>query len=116
MNEAPVLDLESALARVENDSELYLDLVGIFLGDYLSNLSAIRNAASDGNSQQVERLAHSIKSSLGNIGGMRAFNAALRLEMAGKKGEKEQLSGLIQDLEAEIDSFIKAFHEYEAGA
>ena len=108
MSENKVFDFEAAINRVEGDEELYRELFDLFLSDCDETLATIRSGIEAGNHTQVERTAHSIKSSLGNLGGMRAFDAALKLEMAGKSmGQQGDESALFATLEAEVSAFVQ---------
>ena len=112
MSESKVFDFEAAINRVEGDEDLYRELFDLFLSDSDQTLETIRTAIESGNHTQVERTAHSIKSSLGNLGGMKAFDAALKLEMAGKAcNPKTDESALFEVLQNEVDAFVQAARE-----
>ena len=112
MDENVVFDVEAALNRVEGDEALYRELVELFLSDYENTLAAISGALHDGNHTQVERSAHSIKSSLGNLGAMKAQSAAFKLELAGRnKSDLSEIKGDFSSLKNEIALFIDAVHK-----
>ena len=82
--EAP--DWESALERVAGDRELLTELVRLFLGQYPGWVADLRRGLAAGDAGAVRRVAHNLKSCLGNFGARAAFEQALRVETIGREG------------------------------
>jgi PAS domain S-box-containing protein len=98
-----VIDLEEMLSRVDGDEELMLELVGLFLEEYAGLLLNIEEALAQGNCQELEFAAHTLKGSVGNFGAKSAYDAAWNLEMMGREGDLSGAAEAYVALQAEID-------------
>ena len=114
MNDHPVVDLEGVLERVEGDKELLLELVELFAKDKQKQIEQIRSAMQRGIASEIGASAHAIKSALGNLGAMKAWDLAAQLERAGKESRLSDAPALFSSLEASIDEFEGAFAELHA--
>lgn len=101
-NQIAVLDRAVALERVGGDSELLQEMAQLFLEEYPSQLDAVRAAVSARDARALERSAHSLKGSVGNFGAAAAQEAALRLEMIGRRGELQELEQAFRSLESAL--------------
>lgn len=106
MNELLVFDEDAVMSRVENDLELFKELVEIFLEEYSAQLSDLEAVLAAGDAYAVNRKAHSIKSALGNLGGMCAHATAFELEKAGKEEKLADAPPLLQKLKEEVAKFL----------
>ena len=109
-------DKEGALDRIDGDLELLNELVEIFLDEHKGQLAEMHRAIEKSDGVALSRAAHSIKSALGNLGGMAAHAAAFRLELAGKEGNFTEIPALCADLELEIKKFLSAVQSFLAEA
>ena len=66
MNEQ-TLDLNEFLERVQDDKELLLELLDIFVNDYKEKSRLLNQAISQKDIEQVKGIAHSLKGAYGNI-------------------------------------------------
>ena len=105
MKEAEDFDLNGALERVDQDKELFFELFEMFFEDYEAQAAAIRESIEQSSGKGLEESAHSIKSALGNIGAMKAFEMAYTLE---KIGRSESLDGASE----KFDELIKLIETY----
>lgn len=87
----------------DGDPELLLDLIDMFLADAPSKVQAIVDGASSGDAEAVERAAHSLKGSSGNLGAVLLMDVAEKLQVAGRQGDATSISSLIESLQAESD-------------
>ena len=62
------LDKAVALDRLGGDEELLQEVAELFLEEYPPLMTQIRSAIDNGNSQELERSAHSLKGSVANFG------------------------------------------------
>jgi two-component system, sensor histidine kinase and response regulator len=87
MNEQPLLD-GAAVARLQRlgGGELLRGMLELFLTQGPERLDAMDAAAAAGDAAHVERAAHSLKSSAGNLGAQRLQHAAELLELAAGAG------------------------------
>lgn len=110
MQETKILDIEGVLSRLDNDRELFHDLVELFFSTYDEAMQAIVAASRNHDMKGVECSAHSIKGALGNIGAMKAHAVAFALERLGRAQSSDNLDELLSALTAEIQNFRS---EYE---
>ena len=108
----PILDLETALERIENDRELYLQIVQIYITDAPKQLGGIYQALGTLDRKVIERHAHSLKSASANVGAERARWAASALEDQAPSAEIIEVERLAQLLKAEIASALGALENY----
>src|SRR5258706_9292041 len=82
-----VFDVEDALARIEGDRELLIEVAGLFRRDCPKILEDIRDGISRCDASNLEREAHKLKGSLGALSARSAAVAAQKLEAIGKRGD-----------------------------
>lgn len=69
---------------LDGDPELRQELAELFLADYSLQLSKIREAIDDRNGPELRIVAHTLKGSCGVFRDQQAYDAALKLEHAGR--------------------------------
>jgi HPt (histidine-containing phosphotransfer) domain-containing protein len=74
-----------ALKRVAGDRELLRELVTVFLDECPRWLEELRAAVAGQDATRVQRLAHTTKGALGQLGAEVAFAVAERLERMGRE-------------------------------
>ena len=95
MNEKP-LDTEEFMNRVQDDKDLFFELLDIFVQDFQTKRQELKEAIDKNDSQTIEHVAHFLKGSCGNISAKTLKATFTKLE---EKGTKGYLEGLHQDLE-----------------
>lgn len=108
-----IYDHKKAMAVTDGDESLLRELLLTFRqtrGEMINNLEkSIETREAD----RVRRIAHSLKGSLSNLGGVAASAAARELEMLGAAGSLDQadecLKGLIEEVE-KFDAVSAAYH------
>ncbi|MEX2093197.1 MAG: Hpt domain-containing protein [Pirellulales bacterium] len=103
-----VLDVKGTLARFGGDRQLFQEIIGFFLEDSPPLLSELRRAAEAAHSQAVRSTAHALKGLAAGCGGVRAAQAAQRVENAGAVDDLENIDSLIDALESEFDLLRRA--------
>jgi two-component system, sensor histidine kinase and response regulator len=106
LQSAGFLDVAAALERVEGDHELLEELVRLFVEGCPAAMREIRQAFSDRDAHQLDRLAHTMKGSSASLGANRVSEAALVLEMRARAGALENAGELIDVLQGELDRVI----------
>ena len=101
--DADVLDVASALDRVEGDRELLGELVALFSEETAQSAREIRAAFNAGDSKLLERLAHTVKGAASNIGAVAVSGAARALEEHARATGVQDAHGKIVALEAEME-------------
>jgi HPt (histidine-containing phosphotransfer) domain-containing protein len=100
----PVLDVRGALARLDGDDDLLVDLLRFFLEDSTRLQEQLAAAVSAGDAQEARVTAHAIKGLVAGCGGVRAAEAAKRVEHGGQAGDLAGLPALVEALAAELDA------------
>jgi CheY-like chemotaxis protein len=109
--EPVVFDRQTALARVEGDLELLRRLVHLFTRQSARLLDEIKAAVARGDGPALERAAHKLKGSLGNLGAVKAAAAAGRLEVLGRRGELATAGAAGAELERDVARLRSALAE-----
>jgi HPt (histidine-containing phosphotransfer) domain-containing protein len=106
-----LLDLARVLDRVGGDQDLLKEIAEIFLEEYPGLLQEIREAVKSGDSQRLERAAHSLKGSVSNFGVQPATQAALQLEQLGRRGQVKGSAEALTVLERQLRLLDSALNE-----
>ena len=112
-----VLDPE-VLANLRDlgDAELLAELAGMFFDDATSRLGELREAVEAGDAAGVERVAHTLKGSSGNMGAARMSAICAELQDVGASGDLARAPGLLGGLEEEFGRVRPALEaEMEGG-
>ena len=100
----------------EGETDIVAELAGMFLGDARPRLSALEEAVQNDDAPAVERLAHTLKGSSGNMGARGMSALCARLEDAGASGDLSQSFRLLRRLKEEFARVDRAFEaEIEGG-
>ena len=83
----PILDREEVLDRMEGDEDLLAELYVLFLEEGPKKLDAIRESLKAGETEDLERLAHSMKGIAGTVGALALQQTAQEMERAAHEGE-----------------------------
>jgi two-component system sensor histidine kinase/response regulator len=98
-----VLDRAAFFERIEGDTDLLADMVGLFLRECPCHLVAIREAVACGDARTLERAAHTLKGSVSNFAAPAAAAAVLRLERMGREGDLARAAEDCAALEMELE-------------
>jgi CheY-like chemotaxis protein/HPt (histidine-containing phosphotransfer) domain-containing protein len=97
-----VFDHVALLSRIEGDETLLQELVGLFLEDTPQRLDHLHTAFANNDLPALERAAHTLKGSVGNLCARRAFEAAKRLERCAQMGDVRRVTDALTDLDTEM--------------
>jgi HPt (histidine-containing phosphotransfer) domain-containing protein len=106
------LDVDGTLARFGGDYELFVEMAGFFLEDAPMLYSELCDAARSGDAARVRMKAHALKGLVAGCGGVRAANAAQKVETAGEESDLSRISGLIEALGDELELLKQAHLAY----
>lgn len=106
-----IYDKKAVLERCDNDVELIKELMQMFIEDYPKSISDIEYAVESKDPGKIDRSAHAIKSALGNLGGMKAYQIAYDLELSGKKNNITDSPSLLKNLKDAISEFLSVWEE-----
>ena len=106
-----VWDRAGVFNRVDNDRELFLEILGMFKEDFPPALAALKSAVQSADLKASSVLSHKLKGMLANLGGVAAATAASTLESLASAKDAKSLADALAALERESLDFI---HEVDA--
>ena len=105
LREIPIFDRDRALARMDNDVELFKEIVQIYFSEVPEQTAGMATALKNSDRVQIERLAHSLKSSSGNVGASLTSEIARQIEDGAREKSIEVLSELFTKMQSEFEKF-----------
>ncbi len=106
-----IFDFKAALDRMGGDEEILREIAALFIEDSPEQLRRIRQSIDDGDTHAMERAAHTLKGSVANFGAEKAVQAALTLEIMGRKGQLTEANQCYQELETAIEEVQSALRK-----
>ncbi len=110
------LSRAQALRRVGGDVGLLAELARMFLDDYPRQLAELQAAVGRGDGPAVQRLAHTLKGTVGVFGAEAAVEAARRLEAAARAGDLTHAGQDAAGLEKALADIRPALEAWADGA
>ncbi len=110
--ESRLLD-PSALERLLDwgGQDLVGKMIDLFSENAPGKVNQIRQGVHEGDLRLVERGAHSLKSSSGNVGAERVRSLAQRIEALAEAGEGEEVPHLLEELDKTLARTVPALAE-----
>jgi signal transduction histidine kinase/CheY-like chemotaxis protein len=108
---ADVLDYGGLLTRVNGDIALLQELVTLFLEDYAQRLACIEDAVTRADWQELGRVLHALKGTVGNFAAHAVLEVILRFEAALVTGKLRTIAGVHTALVEELERLKKALTE-----
>jgi two-component system, sensor histidine kinase and response regulator len=99
-----VIDWEEALAAVQGDRELLLEILEAFLTEGPQLLADANAAASRDDTAGLERAAHTLKAALRYIGATATSSQAARLEQTAKARDLAASKPLLEAVDRDLQS------------
>jgi CheY-like chemotaxis protein len=96
--------------QAEGEPDILEELIGLFFEEAPPKLVALREAVEEDDARAVERVAHSLKGSSGNMGAMRVAAVYSEIEKVGGSGDLTRAPELIERLEVEFDRTRRALN------
>jgi HPt (histidine-containing phosphotransfer) domain-containing protein len=101
-----LVDKEEALQMHNGDTDFLIEIWKLFLDDAKSKLEVMDQALAEQDSVQVERLAHSLKSSAAVIGSRVLSEKAASLETTARGGNSEDVRNSYFDFRETLDGVL----------
>ena len=102
----PVLDMtvvEELLSLCDDgDPELLLDLIQLYLDDSPAKIQGLRQGIASGDFEMVERAAHALKGSSGNLGARLLQDTCEQLQLTARHQDKTAIRQLVTRAHAEF--------------
>ena len=99
---------------VPGEPDVLTEVLQMFLQEFPPRVERMRNAWAAGNIEEMQRSAHSLKGSAGNIGAKRLYRVCAELDDMGRAGDLTKSAPLVDALateygkvESEINRLIK---------
>ena len=112
--ETDLINIREGLMRLGGNKEAYARVLELFVNNQRNVPGDILLAMKAGDLKLAERLAHTIKGVAGNVGATRVQDAALPLEQAFKRGDVDEASHLLRELEKRFVKVLKVVDEWLA--
>ncbi len=108
--QAVVADFGKARQTMDDNQELFEEIVRLFLQDAPPHIQKIKDGLAQGDADAVRHSAHALKGMVGIFAAERSLQAAAKVEqLAGKSG----LEDLVADLEASLADLEAAIRAYQ---
>ena len=111
-----IFDPSQMLQNIGGDEELLIQLVDLFLERQADMMSQIRQALSLGDTVTVERAAHTLKGTAGNLCAPEVALAAGRLEAIGRLGTLHDAPTVYAHLEMEMLRLLRVLADYRGSS
>ncbi|MBX3462570.1 MAG: Hpt domain-containing protein [Planctomycetes bacterium] len=98
----------------DGDPELLLDLIQMFLDDGPAKVQAVHEGLATGDFDKVERAAHSLKGSSGNLGARLVQDTCERIQLSSRArrfDESRDLAGRLRDQFAAAETALRHLHD-----
>jgi len=105
------VNVDLAIDKIGGRVEFYRKLLGIFLDTHANDVEQFHELTGSHRYEEAVRLAHSLKSSAGNIGATTLQKLALDLEMAFEDNPEEASVHQLPPVISELDIVIPALRE-----
>jgi HPt (histidine-containing phosphotransfer) domain-containing protein len=112
--ESKTLDFAAALEVVDGSKELFCEIAQMFIDSWPETLASLRNTIAGENVEALEREAHTLKGSLGNLGAQRGREVAHQLQILGTQESlnKPEVERILADLDTEVKAVIAELEKY----
>ena len=108
----PAFDPDEALAIVEGDRDLFLELVNVFRENYPTELMSIREAIRLRDSEALRLASHHFKGTLSALAAGPASDAALRLEDIGRNADLTKAAAMLAEMEQHVQALDAAISDW----
>ncbi|HEY9186643.1 MAG TPA: PAS domain S-box protein [Ignavibacteria bacterium] len=99
-------DIDQSLSTVGGDINLLIELNTIFKKDYLEHLDLLKKAVEEKDFDNITKVAHRFKGALGNLGSLKGYEVAKKIEFKGRDNDESEIIELIEELEFQIQKII----------
>lgn len=97
-----ILDLKDVLERVQDDRELLMELLDIFVEDYTEKRGILDTLIKENDAEEVRNIAHSIKGAAGNISAKAIHATCENMERLAEGNNLAAVKGLLGSLDKQF--------------
>ena len=106
-----LLDRKALVEKLENDVDLYVQLLDIFREELITRAVALEEAGSRGDTRELRFLAHALKSTAGTVGATAIQQLAAEIEHAAKADDIEATVAPLKALAAACPATLTAIED-----
>jgi HPt (histidine-containing phosphotransfer) domain-containing protein len=107
-------NLADALARVDEDQDLFLTLAELFIEQAPLDMAATQAALDAGDAAALARAAHRMNGAILQFSAPAAFEATTQLEALGKAGTLDCAAAVCAQVDRELQKLVVALRAYAA--
>ncbi|MBC8114505.1 MAG: response regulator, partial [Candidatus Saccharimonas sp.] len=112
---ADIFDWQLALNRVGGEEDLLREIAELLIETCPGWLAELEEHLVERDQASLRRVAHSLKNSADNLGGVRAVAAASRLEAAAAQGNFDEVRSLLPTCRDEVRDLLDALRQFLEG-
>jgi CheY-like chemotaxis protein len=109
------IDFPALLARVENDTTLLEEMIGLYLDSSPRLLSEIESGVLKRDGSTIQRAAHALKGALQNLSAGPSAQVALQLEKLGREGDLSSADLSLVELKTELERLQSELSRWSKG-
>ena len=113
-NQNSSIDLKDVLERVQNDTELLIELLDIFLEDYKEKNTQLKELIAKKDFEQVRNVAHSLKGAAGNISAQDFHHSFAAIEQYASENNLDGINEMMGKLQEDFPALQKSIDEIKA--
>ena len=113
--DSQLFDFSSLRDRVENDLDLFAEMIDLYMSSSPLLLKDIESAVADRDGDKINRAAHTLKGVLKNMCATTCAKAALQLETIGRSGDIESADQSLVTLKIELQRLQSVLTEVAQG-
>ena len=106
------IDIKEVMERVQDDKELLMELLQIFLEDYVEKKKLLAEAVAKQDLEQVKSIAHGMKGASGNISAKKLRASFFDLEQTVKAQDFTKAGQILNVIDAQVNE-LKEFIEQQ---
>ena len=106
------VNIKGLLEALGNKTDVLANISRYFIDNYPGELSKLQDAISEKDYDETCKIAHKMKSEIGNFGAEKAVKLAAEIEYSGKQQYFDNIQELIEQFEQELDEMRKILSEF----
>lgn len=106
-----VLDVPEFLERVQDDKELLLELLDIFVEDFNQKRSLLESVITASDFEHIKSIAHSIKGASGNVSAKLVREVIIQIEEMAENNDVSKGAELLKTLDIEFAKLMTNIDE-----
>jgi len=101
-----ILDVKDFMERVQNDKDLFFELLDIFINDFQKKRHELEEAIQKRDSLTIEHISHFLKGSCGNISAKSLRVIFHELEKKGNENDVEDTEKYLSEIDVKFQELV----------